>query len=99
MRHIKVDPRQLEVCAERMLEERSEYERCINELYSLVDAMQASWRGKDNAAFTEEIQKYEGDLRGMSVLCSQYADFLKNSANAYRSTQEEIAACAAGLVR
>lgn len=44
-----------------------------------------------------EIQKFEANLRSFSVLCVQYADFLKNSSRAYRSTQDEIASYAGRL--
>ena len=99
MKLIKVEPWQLDACASHMEANRIVYENHINELYSMVDALQASWHGKDNVAFTTEIQKYEGTLRSMAVLCAQYGDFLKNSAAAYRSTQDELVSCAARLVK
>lgn len=97
MRNIRVDPARLDECAARMEENRQDYDRCVRDLYSTVDTLQSAWRGRDNLAFTAEIQRFEANLRSLSVLCVQYADFLKNSSRAYRSTQDEIASYAGRL--
>ncbi len=98
MRTIRVNPEELEMAAIRMNQSNEEYERCIGELFSVVDVMQTVWSGKDNQAFTTEIQKFEGDFRQLAVLCKQYQDFLKTSANSYRDTQDELAAEVSRLV-
>lgn len=97
MRNIRVDPAQLEACAARMQEYRENYDRCVHDLYGTVGTLQSSWRGKDNTAFTSEIQRYEANLRSLSLLCRQYGEFLRSSARAYRSTQDEITSYAGKL--
>lgn len=98
MKQITVNPEQLVSCAARMEMQNQEYEQCIHALFNEVDRMQSSWQGKDNQSFTAEIKKFEGDFKLLSVLCMQYAEFLKTTARAYSDTQEELAAQAAKVV-
>lgn len=90
MRKITVEPEQLEACAMRMNERNQDYLRDSDAFFQTVDNMSAAWKGKDNLAFTNRISRFQTDFRQMSVLCSQYAEFLKNSARAYRQTQDEL---------
>ena len=50
-------------------------------------------------AFSTQIRKFEADFREMSVLCTQYAEFLRNSARAYRETQDDLAVQASNLAQ
>lgn len=97
MRSIYVEPEQLESCAARMESQNQDYLRALNELFAAVDNMQAAWKGKDNTAYTNAIEKFEDDFRQISVLCTQYTEFLKSSAAAYRETQDELAEGAARI--
>ena len=97
MRRITVEPEQLESCALRMEEKNQDYVDCINRLYEAVDAMSAVWKGKDSRAFTDRIFSFQTDIRQLSVLCTQYSDFLRNSAKAYRETNDELAAQASRI--
>jgi WXG100 family type VII secretion target len=99
MRKITVEPEQLESCALRMETRNQDYTAGCASLFSAVDSMGSSWRGKDNAAFVSQISKYQTDFRQMSVLCTQYSDFLRNSARAYRDTQDELTSQAGYLAR
>lgn len=90
MRTIQVDPAQIDACAARMEASNQEYLQCVTKLFATVDMMQRAWSGKDNLAFTAEIQKFEGDFRQMSLLCSYYVDFLRSSSRAYQDTQDEL---------
>ena len=91
MRAIFVEPEQLESCAARMESDNQDYLRAMSDLFATVDNLQAAWKGKDNIAYTESIEKFEADFRQISVLCTQYTDFLRSSAAAYRETQDELA--------
>ncbi len=99
MRRITVDPALLEACAARMEDSNTNYLRSSSELFAAVDEMSAAWQGKDNTAFTTEISKFASEIRNLSILCTQYADFLKGSASAYRQTQDDLAVQAGSLAR
>ena len=90
MRSIMVEPERLESTAARIEEANREYDRTYQAIYVEVDKMSSSWQGKDNTAFTNQIKSFEDDLRQISMIMRQYADFLRNSARAYRETQDEI---------
>ena len=99
MRRITVEPEQLESCAARMDDKNQDYVRSSSELFDVVDNMSSAWQGRDNVAFTERIAKFQGEFRQLSMLCTQYSDFLKGSARAYRETQDELVAQANSLVQ
>ena len=90
MRKIAVEMDQLLSCADRMDDVNQDYLQKVNEFFNAVDAMASAWKGKDNTAFTTKISKFNGDFKSLSLLCSQYADFLRNSARAYIETQDEL---------
>ena len=90
MRSIRVEPERLEIAASSIEEANREYDRTYQAIYTQVDKISSSWQGKDNTAFTNQIKAFEDDLRQISIIMRQYADFLKNSARAYRETQDEV---------
>ena len=89
MRSIMVEPERLEDIASKIEEANRDYDKTYQSLYAQLDKM-ISWNGKDNVAFTSYIKSFETDFIQMSIIMRQYADFLRNSARAYRETQEEI---------
>ena len=97
MRQIMVEPERLESAALKIEEANRDYDRTYQAIYIQVDKMSSSWKGKDNTAFTNQIKAFEDDLRQISIIMRQYADFLRNSARAYRQTQDEIYARASRL--
>ena len=99
MRQIMVEPERLESTASYIESANQDYDRTFQAIYTQVDKMSASWSGKDNTAFVNQIKAFEDDLRQISIIMRQYADFLRNSARAYRDTQEEIYARANRLKR
>jgi WXG100 family type VII secretion target len=99
MRKIIVEPELLDACAVRMDQENQDYQRAFTQLFESVNEVKGSWSGKDNAVFSAQIGKFEGDFRQMSILCTQYAEFLRNSARAYRQTQDELTSQAAHLAQ
>lgn len=90
MRTIMVEPERLEAIASEIESANREYDRTYQMIYTEVDKMSSSWQGKDNTAFVGQIKTFEDDLRQISIIMRQYADFLRNSARAYRETQDEI---------
>ncbi len=90
MRKITVEPSELESCAARMEEKNQSYVQHTQELIQAVNAMGNAWKGKDNTAFTNEITAFQATFHKLSMLCTQYTDFLRSSAKAYRQTQDEL---------
>ena len=43
------------------------------------------------------MSEHENDFREVAVLCASYSEFLRNSARAYRETQDAIASEASHL--
>lgn len=94
---INVDPAQLEQSAAQMEEQCSNYEKTYRQVYQSVDAMQTGWQGSDNLAYVNQIQGFQSDFQQMMTLMHQYVEFLRQSAKAYRSTQEDRIAKARSL--
>ena len=90
MRSITVEPEQLENSASNIENANADYQRIVASMYASVDRMSSSWQGKDNTAFTNQIKTFEDDLKQISIILSEYAAFLKNSARGYRQAQEEL---------
>lgn len=99
MRSIAVEPEQLESCAARIDENNQDYTRAYGQLFEAVDTMKAGWQGKDNTAFSNQIARFQSDFREMSLLCGQYAEFLRNSAKSYRAIQDDLASQAGALAQ
>lgn len=67
MRTIAVEPTRLEACAGQIEQLRQEVERAVARLYERVELMAANtWIGRDNLAFTTQIQGYQDDFRRSS---------------------------------
>ena len=90
MRRIVVETARVLETADRIEEAKEEYKRLYFELYDRVDLLAGVWTGADNQKFTTKIKSYEDDFRRISVIMMQYVDFLRHSAKAYVSTQEEL---------
>ena len=90
MRTISVEPSKLESVAANIENADSDYNRIYQAMYAEVDKMSSSWQGKDNSMFTSQIKSFQDDLRQISIIMREYADFLRTSARAYRQAQEEI---------
>lgn len=97
-RDIQVTPEQLESTAGRIESMATEYKTQYNQLYNETNAMASTWNGKDNMAFTDQIAGFKDDFEKMYSLMIQYADFLRQSAKAYRETQNTVVSEARKLV-
>lgn len=86
---INVDPSQLDHSAIFIEQQAMAYDTTYQQLLQDVEMLQNGWQGKDNQMFTNQIQTFEQDFRKMSLLMREYAQFLKQSARAYRDTQNE----------
>ena len=88
MRTISVEPSRLESVAANIEKADSDYQHIYQAMYAQVDKMSSSWQGKDNTMFTSQIKAFEDDLRQISLIMRQYADFLRSTARAYREAQD-----------
>ncbi|MDR1464445.1 MAG: WXG100 family type VII secretion target [Oscillospiraceae bacterium] len=87
---IVVDPAKLEQSAQKVEQQAQDYTQLYQQLYTEVDSMGSAWQGKDNQAYVTQIKGFEDDFQGMVAQLKQYAEFLRQSAKAYRSTQENV---------
>ncbi len=90
MRNITVEPFVLEQTASIMEQLNAEYHQNVSALFEGVDLLAQSWQGKDNLAFTSQIKGFDQQMRQIYSLCTQYIEFLRTSARAYRDTQNEL---------
>ena len=94
---IKVDPQQLSSTASKIDAQAAEYRKEFGQLYAEVDAMQSAWQGADNVAFTNQIKGFKPDFEKMASLMDEYSKFLKQAAQTYQKTQDEIKSAASKL--
>lgn len=90
VRKIYVEPERILSSSKKIEDYNNEFKQLKQKLYEEVDMMTNAWNGKDNQAFTNQIKTYQNTMNSISLIMSQYCNFLNNSANAYRQTQEEI---------
>ena len=95
---INVDPARLEASASHIEQMYMNYEREYRRLFQDVQTMGNNWQGKDNQAFVQQINGFVKDFASMRNLMKEYAEFLKESARAYRNTQNERAQQARHLI-
>lgn len=97
-RKIEVTPELLEKAAQEIETLAQDYQSQYNQLYSETGAMASSWSGRDNLAFVNRIDGFKDDFKKMYDLMIKYADFLRTSAEAYRTTQDNVVLQAQKLV-
>lgn len=90
MSSIIVEPERLDDTANKVEQACEDYEVTYHNLYSDIDKMQSSWSGKDNQAYTNQIRAYQEDFNKIALIMKEYVAFLRNSARAYRETQDEL---------
>ncbi len=97
-RTIQVTPEQLNTTATTIESLATDYKSQYEQLYSETSAMAATWSGKDNTAFVDQIAGFKDDFEKMFNLMNNYVDFLRKSAKAYQDTQDAVVAAAQKLV-
>ena len=86
---IKVDPAKLDAAATEINNQAGDYQRAFEQLYNEVTNLSQHWQGKDNLAFTQQIEGFRDDFQKMQALMIQYSEFLKVTAKNYRDTQDD----------
>ena len=97
-RNIIVTPEQLERAAGKIEGLASEYKTLYDQLYSETGELAAAWSGKDNTAFTDQIEGFKDDFQKMFSLMNCYVDFLRVSAKSYAETQDSAVSRASKLI-
>lgn len=97
-RIIKVTPEELESAATAISGMAEEYKNLYTKLYSETSAMANTWKGEDNLAFIKQIGEFKDCFNDMHELMLQYVNFLRTSAKAYRTTQDNVVEEAQKLV-
>jgi len=94
---IYVEPAKLEATATKVESFAAEYQKKYTALMSEVEAMGKNWEGADNIAYVTQVKGFTDDFERMKQLMTAYVEFLRASAKAYRSTQDNITSGAKGL--
>lgn len=94
---IVVTPQELTSAAGAIENLSGEYAQTYTALFSDVSALQAAWQGKDNQAFTTQIEGFKNDFEKMKALMDEYATFLRNAATNYTNTQNAVTEAAGRL--
>lgn len=97
-RDITVTPEQLRNAASSIKSLATDYKTQYDQLYKETNAMATSWSGKDNVAYTTQIDGFKDDFARMYELMNSYAEFLTKTAQAYEDTQNAVVAEAKKLV-
>ncbi len=97
MRTIVVEPQILESSANTMDDYTTQYRMQIQKLYQEIEVMSSAWQGSDNVAFVNQIHGYHNDFLKIAALLTQYIEFLRSTARAYRQTQAELVSQATRL--
>lgn len=87
---IRVTPEFLDLASSRIDAQVEQYQALYARLYEEIDNLSSCWQGKDHQAYTDQIRGFEGDFVKMAQLMREYSLYLKQSANAYRETQNQI---------
>lgn len=96
---IRVEPARLTSTAGQIDNAAAEYQKLYNQLYSDVGAMRSGWQGRDNLAFTDQIEGFRDDFDMMKKLMDEYSLFLKSAAEKYEATQQAIVDGASRLIK
>lgn len=96
-RKITVTPEQLTSASEKIDTLAADYQKVYMKLYTEIESMNAAWDGADNVAYTSQVKGFEDDFQLMYKLMLDYSAFLKNSAQMYSQTQDDIISQASKL--
>lgn len=91
MESILVTPEELQKKAVQVDEEAAnyynEYQKLLNEVR---DFTSADWQGEDAKAFCMKVEGFEPEFGKMKELMNAYAKFLRDAAQNYLNTQENV---------
>jgi len=82
------------VVEEKTAKFKSEWEKLYSELQNLRTAQ---WQGIASDTFNSKLEGYRNDFEDMTNVLNSYAEFLKNAASHYRTTEESLKEAAGNL--
>lgn len=90
MATIKVTAADLDAASGEIQGLAAEYQANYNNLFTTIDTNLSSWTSEDKTAFINQINGFKDDFERMRELMETYAQFLTRSAEAYRTTQQNV---------
>lgn len=90
-RIIRVQPSELRAQADKIRTEQVNYEQSYTDIVSVSNRLiSAGWGGVDADSFDAKIKAFENDFVQMKTILDQYVNFLKRTANAYETAQNDV---------
>lgn len=69
----------------------TDYNNDYDALLAEVDNFTSSdWKGSDAQAFRDQVQGFKDDFVKMKELMNEYAQFMRNAADVYDSTKQDL---------
>lgn len=91
MESIKVTPENLRAQAAKVDQEAQNYYNEYRGLLTDVGTLTSSdWTGEDANAFRDKVNNFEPDFNKMKELMNEYANYLRQAADNYQNTQENV---------
>lgn len=91
MESIKVTPENLRAQATKVDQEAQKYYTEYRGLLTDVGTLTSSdYKGEDANAFRQKVEGFEPDFNKMKELMNEYASFLRQAADNYQNTQENV---------
>lgn len=91
MESIKVTPENLRAQAAKVDQEADNYYREYKGLLTDVSTLTTSdWKGEDATEFQNKVNNFEPDFNKMKELMNEYANFLRQAADNYDNTQDNV---------
>lgn len=91
MDSIKVTPENLRTQAGKVDQEATDYFNEYNSLLRDVELLTSTdYTGEDANEFLQKVRGFEPDFSKMKNLMNEYASFLRQSADNYQNTQENV---------
>ena len=97
MGNLRASYQEMESISSSMTSLADEYKGCVEGIYKVIDELENDWKGNDNVSFINAAKGYQSDLNALGDIISQYATFLRKSAEVVKQTQEDIASSASRL--
>lgn len=98
MESIKVTPENLRAQAAKVDQEAQNYYGEYRGLLTDVETLTSTdYTGEDANAFREKVHNFEPDFNKMKTLMNEYANFLRQAADNYQRTQENVKNAINGL--
>lgn len=91
MESIKVTPENLRTQAAKVDQEAADYFNEYNGLLKDVETLTSTdYTGEDAKEFLQKVRGFEPDFNKMKELMNEYASFLRQAADNYQNTQENV---------